>query len=339
MSSERHEKAREYVVKYTELALKHKKQYSKRFIAGILLADYPDVYKDQEDARKAILYVTNSTGDKTKLRKDSDIFVAEQFALIPEALKEYETNEPFTVPMVYNKTIWVADLHSLFYNKKALEIAVNHGAKIGCNSVVILGDFMDFYALSKFDKNPKISIGFFETEQELGQEILSMLQKVFGYVVLKYGNHDKRREDFIYRIASKYPDFADYARLSDFLFYDGCTVNFVEDYRHVIYGKLNAIHGHEYFAGNGAIHVAYNRLNKAFDNIVSAHSHRAQSIIRKDINGKIYGSFALGCMCQLNPRYSPKNDWTNGFGISEMESDGEYVFENKLIIGNKVFSV
>ena len=284
--------------------------------------------------RHEIRRQTGANGNK----KIVDGYLAEQFALIPEALREVETTDPFVVPKVYNKTLWIADVHSLFYCRKSLEIAIDIGIKNNCNSIIILGDYMDFYGDSKFDKNPKLSIDFFEREQELGQDLLKMFQEIFGYVVLKEGNHDRRRENRIFHIASQKPELADYAKLSDFLFFDGCTVNFVEDYRHIIYGKLNGIHGHEYFGGGG-IHIAHNRLLKAFDSIISAHSHRGESKIMTDINKQIFGSWALGCMCKLTPRYSPKNNWVNGFAITEMEDNGDFSVDNRAIYNNKTFSI
>lgn len=330
--------ARQYASKYIELALKHKRQYSKRYISNVMFEENPDIFKDAEEARYFIRVVVGGAGVCTHDKREDNKKLAEQFALVPEALREVENTEPFDVPVAYNKTLWIADIHSLFYCRKSLEIAIDYGLKTGCNSAIILGDFMDFYGDSKFSKDPRLSISFFEQEQELGQELLRLLQDNFGYVVCKFGNHDVRRENNIFRIAQQKPELADYAKLTDFLFFDGCTVNFVEDYRHIKYGKLNGIHGHE-ILGGGGIHIAYNRLNKAFDNIISAHSHRGQSNIKKDINGQLFGSWAIGCLCQLNPRYWPKNDWANGFAVTERDKSGEFGVDNKVIYGGKIFSV
>ena len=112
----------------------------------------------------------------------------------------------------------------------------------------------------------------------------------------------------------------------------------MEDYRHIDYGRLSAFHGHEYYGGGG-IHVAYNRFNKALDNILTAHSHKAQSIIKKNIHNHIYGSWALGTLAQLAPRFSPKNDWTSGFAFTEKDSDGEFEVDNRVIYNKKSFPV
>ena len=204
---------------------------------------------------------------------------------------------PFTIPSSYKKTLWIADLHSRFCDKKALEIAVEEAIKKSCDSVVINGDFMDFYGFSRFDKSPSIKIHF-EEEREWGQDILSLLQDIFGYVVLKKGNHDTRREKYISKISESAPELEGLALYEDYLRFNFSRINFVEDYNHICYGNLNGIHGHEY-QGGGGIHVAYQRFNKALSNVISAHSHKSQTIIRQNISGDFYGSWTIGCLCSL----------------------------------------
>ena len=85
------------------------------------------------------------------------------------------------------------------------------------------------------------------------------------------------------------------------------------------------------------MHVAYNRLNKAMDNVMSGHSHVTQSSMKKTITGKFYGSWAVGCLCSLSPRYNPQNNWNHGFAIVERDDDGEFVVDHRRIIDGKVF--
>ena len=208
-------------------------------------------------------------------------------------------------------------------------MAVNYGIKRNCDSVVILGDFMDFYGFSKFSKS-RLTLEQFETERELGQDMLQLLQNTFGYVVLKQGNHDIRREQFIMQEAIRIPEMRELTTYQDYLFFDGSNVQIVEAHRHITYGKLNGIHGHEYFGGGG-LHIAHNRLIKTFDNTISAHSHRPESKILPNINGERFGSWTLGCMCQLNTAYAPKNNWSHGCAVTEKDRNGMFEVDNKLI--------
>ena len=326
--------AREIIEKYIEIGIRTKRGYSKNFISTVLLSEHPDIFKDQEETR---FYVRRALGAKGERSiNDKSEALAAKFALISEPVHELIDSTPFIMPQGYKSTLFIADLHSRFYNRQALEIAINDGIKQKCDSVIILGDFMDFYGDSKFDKNPSI-VEQFGAEQEWGQDILKLLQDTFGYVVLKKGNHDIRRELHIQRLAAKMPELQGLESYSDYLFYEGTNTQFIEGHRVIEYGKLGCIHGHEY-QGGGGIHAAYNRLNKAKQNVVSAHSHISQRDIRMNLKGEPIGSWTLGCMCNLNPAYNPKNDWTNGFGIGQKDASGDFEFENKVIFGSKIFT-
>ncbi len=330
--------ARGIVDKYTNLGEKHKRGYSKAYIATVLFEENPDVYKDREDARYYVRYVTKSAGVSVRSRTGNvDELLSKRFALISNPTEELPNPEPYIIPKQYKNTLIIADLHSKFYDRSATEIAINYGVKKGCDSVIIDGDFMDYYGFSKFDRSAITMNGFWD-EREWGVDMLQLLQECFGRVFLKKGNHDIRRELSHERLAVQFPDVLDLARYSEYLFFDDSNVEIIEDYRHIVYGKANIIHGHEY-QGGGGIHVAYNRLNKTMDNTISAHSHTTQSDFRPDINGNLYGSWSIGCLCNLHPRYNPKNRWTQGFARIEKDESGEFEMLNRMIYNGKTIPV
>lgn len=325
---------REYIRKYIELSKQNGRSYSKRFIATVLYEENPSLFKDVEHARVIVRIQTGACGVRSV--KDNNLNLKEQFSIMEQGFDEIHV-EPYIMPKCYKKTLVLADLHSRFCDMDCLKIAVEYGIKNKCDSVIINGDFMDFYAYSRFDKNPSI-VRQFENEREWGIDVLQMLQNNFGFVVLKKGNHDKRREEKVFNLSQTVPEIEGLASYDDYLMFDGSRVKFVEDYNMIEYGKLKIIHGHE-FQGGGGIHVAYNRLNKALDNVMSAHSHTAQTYTRRDINGNMFGSYSLGCLCKLNPRYNPMNNWSNGFAIIERDSDGFFEVQNKIISNGRLFNV
>lgn len=322
--------AKEYVEKYIDLALKNNTSYSKRSIAQVMAMDHPDVFKDVEDARTFVRKVTNAHSKRIKKFEDLE----RRFALMEQSVNEIDYKD-FVFPSGYKKTLWISDIHIPFEDRKSFHTAINFGVKMGCNSIVILGDGVDFYGQSKWDKSPFIASKLINQREKI-QDILELLQDTFGYVVYKFGNHEKRFDDWLNKASQTMPELDQFVTLDDYLRFDGCKVQFVEHYNKILYGKLNAVHGHEMYGGGG-VHVAYNRLVKAMDNIVSAHSHVVQSDIRTTILGDVYGSWTMGCLCNLHPLYNPMNNWMHGFAYSELEDNGEFIFDNKTIINGKVF--
>jgi predicted phosphodiesterase len=323
--------AREYMEKYIALGIKHNRGYSKKYIGKVLCNEHPDLFRDEEEGRLYVRYATNAGGKKNLSKKSIDL--ERRFALIGEPYMELPNPEPFVIPKQYKNPLIIADLHSKFYDRKALELAINYGIDRSCDSVIINGDFMDFYGYSKFDKG-LLTIEGFNDEREWGVDILQLLQDCFGKVFLKKGNHDIRREMAHQRLAIREKEVKDLVNYDNYLFFDGSTVNIIQAYQHIILGKLNIIHGHEFQGGNG-IHVAYNRLNKTMDNVLSAHSHVSKSDSRPDINGNIFGSWVIGCLCSLHPAYNPKNWWNHGFARVEVDKVGEFEVHNRRILNNR----
>lgn len=325
------DRAREVVQRYIDLGIKHKKSYSKRFIATVLHSEHPDIFKDSEEARSIARMVTGAKGgDKFSTNEQ----LTRDFALLEMPVMECEL-KPYQVGLQYKKALVLNDIHSRFHDREAVETAINNGAKNGCDVVIINGDLLDFYQFSRFDKNPNI-LQHFYSEREWVQDFLLLLQKTFGKVIYKKGNHDIRRELHLQRKAMDMPEIQGLEDISEYVFFDNSTVDVVEDYNIIEFGRLNIIHGHEY-QGGGGIHVAYNRLNKSFDNVLSAHSHITQSSMKKNINGKFYGSWTVGCLCSLSPRYVPKNNWNHGFALVEKAESGEFEVINRMIVDGKLF--
>ena len=323
--------AREIVQRYIDLGIKHNTSYSKRFIATVLQSEHPDIFKDVENARGIIRVVTGTNGTKKyKLNEQ----LTRDFALLEQPIVECEI-KPYVVGTQYKKALIINDIHSRFYDRKATEVAINNAAKNGCAIVIINGDLLDFYQFSRFDKNPNI-MRYFYSEREWVQDFLLLLQKTFGKVVYKKGNHDIRRELLLQRKSADIPEIQGLENIADYVFFDNSTVDVVEDYNVVEFGRLNIIHGHEY-QGGGGIHVAYNRMNKAMDNVISGHSHVTQNSVKKSLSGKFYGSWTVGCLCSLSPRYNPQNNWNHGFAIIERDENGNFEVQNKMIVGGKIY--
>ena len=131
------ELAKQLLEKYIDIALKNNKQFSKRYLATVLYNENPDVFKDVEDARGIIRFVTNSHGTENVSKNYEEL--ARRFALIPEQIREIENTEPYIIPKTIKKSLVIADVHGRFYNKKALEIALEYGIKQKCDSVIIDG--------------------------------------------------------------------------------------------------------------------------------------------------------------------------------------------------------
>jgi len=100
-----------------------------------------------------------------------------------------------------HKTAILSDVHLPFHSTVAVQSAVNFFKSMKPDNVLINGDLMDYYVLSKYQKDPsKID---FNAEIESGTQFLAWLRHEFPNcrIVYKYGNHDERWDLWVFNNA------------------------------------------------------------------------------------------------------------------------------------------
>lgn len=118
--------------------------------------------------------------------------------------------------------------------------------------------------------------------------------------------------------------------------FEGSNVKIIGNKQIVKHGKMNIIHGDEIRAG-GVANIARTKMLQANNNIAFGHHHKTDVSPRKDINGNLTVSQAIGCLCKLRPAYMPINQWNNGFALNEIVDDsGKFKFHNKWVIDREV---
>jgi hypothetical protein len=75
------------------------------------------------------------------------------------------------------RALLLFDVHLPYHDEEALELAVQHGIDSGCDCVILVGDFMDFYACSFWEKDPRQRD--FAGELNTGREMLKSIREAF----------------------------------------------------------------------------------------------------------------------------------------------------------------
>lgn len=246
-----------------------------------------------------------------------------------EGITEYV--KPFNIK---GKEILVLnDIHLPFHDKKALNIALQYAKE--CDTILLNGDIIDFYGLSRFIKNPEKQ--FINHEIAIAKEFLQMLRDNFkGEILYKIGNHEDRLTTYIF---NKAPALwgVENITLKGLLELDRLNIKLIDSTQLIKISSLIILHGHEIFAGAGMVNIARSYFMKANENILFGHRHQVQDYFGKSIDGKIKGSWAVGCLCDLNPRYMPTNNWGHGFARISKINSLEFDVKNYKIIQGKVY--
>jgi len=309
-------------------------------LARLLSEQMPDHFTSVESARGIIRYVRGAKGEES--RKDASANYAKYFQSeqeridlrLPESYAQEKT--AYQIPTLSNKILVASDFHVPYQDNRAIEVAFNYAAKVGVNCVVLNGDVTDFHQISRWEKDKRKR----DTVQEIEatREFLEEVSTAFSgcHIVMKEGNHDERLPKYM---RDRVPELADMFGLTlpDILGLDQLKINHVSDKRVIRAGKLNILHGHEYFGSGGTVNPARNYYMKAEDNIMVGHVHRTSQYLSKPLSGGIHGAWTVGCMCELMPDYMPYNKHNHGFAIVEVYEDGNFHVDNKMIIDGKLF--
>ena len=229
-----------------------------------------------------------------------------------------------------------ADVHIPYQDDLAIQTMFDYiqSENIKPDIVVVLGDLIDFYQISCFDKDPRRK----KVSQELDQakSFLSYLRSSFpdARIIYYFANHEERWQRFIFKNAKEIADLV-VDLLPTKLGLKELNIEVMEEPFRI--GKLWHLHGSE---RKGSFNIEY--ITNAFwkyihDNFIVAHYHRTQEKIFKSITGKIYVGTAIGCLCQLQMDYAKLNNWNHGFAIVKYDDKGNFRIENKQIFNGEVF--
>jgi predicted phosphodiesterase len=306
-------------------------------LAKKLAKDHPAVYKDTEDARLSVRKVRGAHGDVgRKSKKDKTLFQEGNRPFNPFKLPESEETkfEPFVIKG-HKKILVLADVHIPYHSIEAVTLAIREGKKEKVDGVLLLGDLLDFYQLSRFDKDPRKRS--FAHELEAARTFFEVLQKQLKCkVYYKLGNHEERYQKYLYVKAPELLGVQDF-ELRHLLKLDEYNVQLIEDKRVVRMNKLNAIHGHEYPGVFSPVNIARGLFLKGKVSAIQGHNHTSSEHTEPNMNSEITTTWSIGCLCELNPAYMPLNKWNHGFAIIELDENGsDYHVRNKRIYKGKV---
>jgi len=242
------------------------------------------------------------------------------FAKIPKGKKHFAEWTPFVIKS--KAALILSDAHIPYHDDVALETACEYGKEQKVDTVVLNGDFADFFSCSFWEKDPRERD--FQGEIDTVLEALEYLRYMFPrkQIIWKIGNHEER---FMRYMSVKAPELlgVDAFKFENIFKLDKYKITVVGDKRPMMFQDYTIIHGHEFYGGGGA-QPAKAYLAKTKMNTISAHLHRTSYHAEKGLKGQTR-SYSSGCLCDLHPDYSPVNQWNHGFVVIKAGKQGARV--------------
>lgn len=214
--------------------------------------------------------------------------------------------------------------------------AIEHLREYGVQTLVINGDAMDCYNISTHERiEAKRN---FVWELDVARAMLAHLRRYFGdkvRIIYREGNHEERWLRYIAKNADALQGLPE-ATLPELLKLRSHGIEWIGERSKLTVGKLWIDHGHEWF-GSGGVNPARNYRMKAQDNILVGHVHKTTfDMHKRPLDGSVFAGWSMGCLCDLNPHYAPRNHWNHGVVTVDLDKTGEFTVSNRIIINGRV---
>jgi predicted phosphodiesterase len=286
-------------------------------LARILYNENKLMFKSVEDARDNLRYIE---GKNSEGRKRSTVKVVPDRPRNPYKLPESE-DVPYTPFAIKAKRVLIlSDIHIPYHSVEALTAAFDFARDENPDAVLLNGDTIDFYQLSRFGKDPKARS--FAHELKSFQEFFVSLQAVFpkAQIYFKLGNHCERYEHYLWMKAGELDGVEEF-KLDNIIKSRAQGIELIKDKRIVKLGHLNVVHGHE-FGGSifSPVNVARGLFLRGKVSALQGHNHQTSEHTEQNMNGEITTTYSVGCLCHLSPAYLPINKWNHGFAIVDIDN-------------------
>ena len=315
-----------------------------RTLAKAVLSSNPKMFGEYNDANidkvrsdiRAIRYSSNRPDRLNNGQYLGDKLFAEKYhGYIEPELNDFS---PFVIPDSVTKLGIMNDIHIPFQNKENLAAAIEFMKRKEIDGLLMNGDIIDCYKGSRFLQDPR-KRNLLE-EFEMLREFIDHLNAEFNCpIYYKLGNHEERIEHMVLRQVPELVHFITFENclgnggLFDFNEY---KLTVIKNKRIVKFSGLSIIHGHEYRTGMfNPVGVARWLYMKARENAACGHAHKSDSFSARNIGQRTIATWAIGCLCDMNPEYMPLNDWQAGFAFVR-RTDVGFKFYNALIENGKV---
>jgi len=282
----------------------------KRTIARMVCELNPGLYKNVESARSAIRSVTDSNGnrDRKKVKLFQPIIIKDE---------EVDYDETWHDPFIIRETSLgvINDLHGQFMDPSAVNAAISILRSRGVKTLLINGDLIDNYYLSKFGK--KAGRQKVLDEFNFCKAFLERIRPMFENVYYKRGNHD----EYVDRFFMNFPGMEGIVTLDERLTLTKLKIKEIHNLQEIRIGDLSIFHGHEKHGFLTPELVAksfitwYQKYTGKLDvKVMFAHHHITDNYVMRNIDGSFAYGYGVGCLCK-RLSYNPYPRWNHGIAI------------------------
>lgn len=234
------------------------------------------------------------------------------------------------------------DFHVPYHDHAAVACLLGYLRDARPDGLTINGDFLDFYALSRFSKDPEREL-LLQDELDEANALLDSIDAVLPQGAVKrfvVGNHEVRLQTYLRDNARALHGLRALSldALLNLAERGYILVPMVGRDASVRIGEVEV--GHFNIARKDSGASARALLLDRGCSVIQSHTHKLAAIYKRAKGtGEQRAAWEIGCMCQLSPEYVASPDWQNGFAtITRVEGGSRYHVALKEIIGGELLA-
>jgi predicted phosphodiesterase len=334
-----------------DLARKYRKEYDEKFkkefpdgiptlkLARILYKENNLIFKDVDDARSTLKYIEGKSGRKKKHWVTKTEFVKDEArSKNPYSLPESDEADFIPFKLKGHKRIGIlSDIHIPYHSVHAVTKAIEFCKKEKIDALLLNGDILDAYQLSRFSRDPRKRN--FAQELNMFKQLFETFEKQLKCkIYFKLGNHSVRYQHFLFQKAGELLGVEEF-EFENIIKARAKGIEIIGDKTIIRINELNVIHGHEMgqslFNPVGAARGLFLKGNAS---ALQGHYHRSSEFSDTNMNGKVITTWSTGCLSSLHPEFLPINKWNWGFAVVDADANGRnYFVRNLRIIKDNVY--
>ena len=217
----------------------------------------------------------------------------------------------------YEKSLFLSDVHAPYEDGKSLKVVREFSEWFKPQKIFILGDLVDFYQLSSFNKDPK-RMDYLQDDLDVARSVLEMIRtsNPRAQIWLFEGNHESRLRRWLWT----HPEVASLRDLSimQLLTLHQYDVHWVPANDRFVHHGIYLEHGD--IVRRHSAYTARGMMERRGVSGVSGHTHRMGTHYLTNMGGD-YVWVENGCLCDRSPEYSKSPNWQNGFTVGYFKNE------------------
>lgn len=224
--------------------------------------------------------------------------------------------------------ISMTDFHVPYNDIRCNDVSIKF-AKLLQPKIIILHEVIDFYTLSRFDKDPKRKLQL-QDDIDKTHEILKKIRLACpnSRIIMVQSNHDRRFEKYLNSKAEELSQLR-VLKFEKLLGLKELNIEYREsfEFRGVLFKHGSVVRRYSGYSAKA-------EFDREGMSTVTGHTHRLGMSFRR-LRGGEFVSIESGCQCELNPEYIEGTaDWQQGVSIIAFEKNKKHFYPTVVPVVN-----